>query len=182
MGLEQVSIGEFVAAAAGPPRFRAKHMPTQTVSQELHTEVSRLIALFCIADDTDTFILNNRWVGGDIWSQELADYTDPIWETVVLRSSAKTFEAIPTGPDSVCRMEWAGGFVQWNAVAVEPFTYLGEPVTFGVGGALAYATAVDGRPHELLVELELPSRLGEWRLRRSPTPSAFVLARHAVTS
>ena len=182
MGLEQVSIGEFVAATAGLPRFHAKHMPTQTLRQELHTEASRLIALFCLADDADTFILHNRWVGGDVWSPELGDYTDPIWETVILRSTSEAFGAIPTGPDSTYRIEWSGGVIQWNTVGVELVTLLGEPVTFGVQGALAYTTGIDGSPHEFLVELELPSISGEWRLKQASAPSDFLLARHVATS
>lgn len=180
--LDQVSIGEFVAATVGQPRFRAKYMPTQTLRRDLHTEVSRLIALFCIADDADTFILHNRWVGGDDWSPDQGDYTDPIWETVVLRAPAEAFGAIPTGPDSIYRMEWSDGVIQWNAVSVEPFTHLGEPVTFGVSGALAYTTGIEGSPYEFLVELELSSLVGEWRLKQSSDPSSFVLARHAATS
>lgn len=178
--LDQVSIGEFLAAAAGQPRFRVKHMPTQTLRRDLHTEASRLISLLCLADDVNTFILHNRWVGGDVWSPELGDYTDAIWETVVLRSSAEAFAAIPTGPDSTHRMEWSGGVIQWNTVSVELLTDLGEPVTFGVSGALAYTTGIDGSPHEFLIELELPSLAGEWRLKQSSAPSDFVLARHTA--
>jgi len=178
VGLGQITIGEFVAATAGPPRFRVKYMPTQTLSRELHTETSRLVGMFCLADDSQTFILHNRWVGGDVWSPELGDYTDPIWETVVLRSDVKAFERIPTGPHSTHRIEWAAGVIQWNTVAVEPFAFGGENVTLGVSGALSYTAAIDGSPHEFLVELELTSLIGEWRLARSSGPSAFVLARH----
>lgn len=182
MGLEQVSIGEFVAAAAGKPRFQAKYMPTQTLNRELHTETSRLIGMFTLADEADTFILHNRFVGGDVWSPELGDYTDPIWETIVLRSTAEAFAAIPTGSDSTCRIEWGGGFLQWCAASVELFTHRSEPVIFGVSGALAYTIGVDGSANEFLVDLELPSSAGEWRLRRSSAPSDLVLARHGATS
>jgi len=178
VGLNQITIGEFVAAAAGPPRFRAKYIPQQTLSRELHTETSRLVGMFCLADDTQTFILHNRCIGGDVWSPELNDYTDPVWESVILRSDAEAFEGIPTGPDSTHRIEWAGGVIQWNTVSVESFAFAGEKVTLGVNGALAYTTGIDGSPHEFLVELELTSPGGDWRLGRSSSPSAFVLARH----
>jgi len=182
VGLDQVTMGEFLAVAAGSPRFRGKYMPTQTLGQELHTEASRLVGLFCLADDADTFILHNRWVGGDVWSPELSDYTDPIWETVVLRSTADTFAAIPTGPDSTYRIEWSSGVIQWNTASVEELAHGGEQVTLGVSGALTYTTATEGNPHEFLVELELPSLSGEWRLRQSSTPSAFILARNAAST
>lgn len=182
VGLDQVAVGEFVAASAGPPRFRAKYMPTQTLRGELHTDASRLIGMFCLTDEVDTFILHNRWVGGDVWNPDLNAYTDAIWETVVLRSSADTFAAIPTGPDSTCRIEWSGGVIQWNACPVELFAHGEEQVTFGVSGALAYTTAIEGKPHEFLVELELPGLTGDWRLRQSSAPSDFVLALHQATA
>ncbi len=179
---QQICLSEFVVATAGQPRFLAKTMPTQTARGELQTDSSRLIGLFCLADDTDAFILQNRFVSGDVWSPELGDYADPVWETVVLRSTVDAFTAIPTGPGTTHRIEWAGGLIQWAAVAVDPLTYLGQPVILGVGSALAYTTSNHGSPIEFLSELELPSSTAEWRLERSPSPTAFILARHAAIS
>lgn len=180
--LAQISIGELVATAAGQPRFRVKYMPTQTLRSELHTATSRVVGLLCLSDETHTFILHNRWVGGDEFDPATGDYTEPVWETVVLRTTAEAFQAIPTGADSTCRLEWPGGLIQWNSVLVEALAECGEPVVVGVGGALAYTTATGGRPHEFLVELELPSSAGDWRLERLSAPSEFVLARHSAES
>jgi hypothetical protein len=58
-----------------------------------------------------------------------------------------------------------------------------NPVIFAVGGALAYTTSIDGTPHEFLVDLELTSAAGEWRLKRSSLgPSGFTLAHPEPTS
>lgn len=181
MAWQQISLGEFVARAAGRPRFRAKHKPTQTDRRELPTDSSWPVGLFCLADETDAFILHNRFVGGDVWSPELSDYTDPVWETVVLRSTADAFTAIPAGPDSTHRIEWSGGSVQWNSVLVEPLTHLDQSVTLGVGGALIYTTSNHGRQHEFMVELELPSATGAWRLKQGSDPSAFTLTPSRLT-
>ncbi|WP_231733181.1 hypothetical protein, partial [Phenylobacterium sp. CCH12-B4] len=182
VNLAQISIGEFVAAAAGQRRFRVNYMPTQTLRSELHTAASHVVGLFCLSDEAHTFILHNRWVGGDELDTATGDYTEPVWETVVLRATAEAFEAMPTGAESTCRLEWPGGVIQWNTVSVEALTERGEPVVVGVGGALAYTSGVDGRPHEFLVELELPGSAGDWRLERSSTPSQFVLARHGAAA
>ena len=183
MELDQTSMREFVAIAAGSPRYRVKYMPTATLRPELHTETCREIALFCLADDTDTFILHNRWVGGDDWNEELAEYTAEIWETVVLRSSADMFENIATGPDSTLRLEWSNGVIAWNTAEVELLLHDGNPVTFAVGGALSYTTSLDGTPHEFLVGLEFTGPVDEWRLKRSGTgPGGFALARREPTS
>lgn len=168
--------------ASGAPRFRAKHMPTATLRPELHTETSREIELFCLADDTDTFILHNWFVGGDVWSDELGDYTQPVWETVVLRSSVGTFENIATGPESIGRLEWSDGSIAWNTTAVELLQHRGDAVTFAIAGALVHTTNRDGSLHDFLVELELTSQRDEWRLKRSGMgPSSFTLARQALT-
>jgi hypothetical protein len=168
-----------VAVATGAPRFRLKHMPTATRMSELRTEISGEIGLFCIADESDTFILHNRFVGGDAWRKELGNYTDAIWETVVLRSSTGAFEELATGHDSTGRLEWSGGSIAWSGATVELLLHDGAPVIFGVGGALVYTTSLDGTAHEFLVELELAGSEGEWRLKRSAIgPNAFALARH----
>lgn len=157
-------------------------MPIQTARSELHTDSSRLIELICLADDTDAFILFNFFVDGDVWSPELGDYTDPAWETVVLRSTVDAFTEIPTGPDGTYRIEWAGGLILGAAVGVDLLTYLGQPVILGVRGALAYTKCSNSSPKEFLFELDLPSPMGDWRLERSSSPGAFTLIRHAATS
>lgn len=179
--LRQVSIGEFVAAAGGEPRFRAKLKLSQTARADLRTDTVRQASLLCLADGDDAFFLFNWFVGGDVWSPETGDCTDPIWETVVLRATADVFEAIPTGPDSTYRLQWPGGLVQWAIVPVEPFTHLGEPMVFSVGRASVHITSYDGRACEFITELELPSATGEWRWERTASPSAFVLTRASET-
>jgi hypothetical protein len=174
--LEQVTMRELVTVATGSPRFELKLMPVATANSELHTAARREIKLLCLADGTDTFILHNRFVGGDVWSDELGDYTDPVWETVVLHSGREMFEAIPTGPDSTGRLEWSGGSISWNTVAVEWLREGPEPVLLAAKGAHIYTTCFDGNPCEFLVDLELFGPMGEWRLTRSLMgPSSFTL-------
>lgn len=164
--------------AAGVPRFRAKLMPTMTLRSELHTKSSREVGVLFLADDADTFVLHNRWVGGDVWSEELGDYTDPIWETVILRSSAAAFGDVAAGPESTGRLEWSGGSIAWNASAIEVLAEGPQPVALGVAGALVYTTSCGGTPYECLVELDLPSVADHWQLKRSLMgPSGFTLAR-----
>lgn len=183
MDLDQVSIRQFVAVAGGSPRFRAKFMPTLTLRPELHTEASREVELFFLADDNDTFILLNRWVGGDVWSEELGDYTNPVWETVVLRSRAAMFESIATGPKSTGHLEWPGGNTGWDTVALELFVQGAEPVAFAVEGALVYTTSIEGAPHDFLVELDLTGPTNAWQIRRSIMgPAAFTLAQMETPS
>lgn len=168
---------ELVTVATGAPRFRVKYMPMSTLRAELHTEDSREIGLFCLADEINTFILLNRFVGGDTWSDEPGDYSDPVWETVVLRSEPDVFENIATGPTSTGRLEWAGGSFGWNTVAVEPLLHGTEQVTVAVRGALVYMASFDGAPCEFVVEVELYGPTGEVRLKRSVTgPNSFTLA------
>ena len=177
--LHQVSIGEFLVAAGGEPRFRAKLMPVQTARADLHTKAVRQASLLCLADSKDAFFLFNWFVGGDVWNPETGDGAEPVWETVVLRSTPDVFEAIPTGPDSTYRLPWHGGLVQGANVPVETFTDHGEPVALGVGGASLYITSYDGRVCEFITELELPSATRHWRWARASSPSAFVLTRAA---
>lgn len=178
MDLDQISIRELVTVAAGPPRFRVKLMPTMTLRSELHTQSSREVGALFLADDADTFVLHNRWVGGDVWSEELGDYTDPIWETVILRSSAATFKDVAAGPESTGRLEWSGGTIAWNTAAIEVLAEGPQPVALGVAGALVYTTSSGGTPYEFLVELDLPSVADHWQLKRSLMgPSGFTLAR-----
>jgi hypothetical protein len=182
LDLDQVSMGELVTVAAGPPRFRAKLMPTMTLRSELHTQSSREVGVLFLADDADTFVLHNRWVRGDVWSEELGDYTNPIWETVVLRSSAATFENVAAGPESTGRLEWSGGRIAWNTAAIDVLAEGRQPVALGVAGALVYTTSSEGAPHEFLVELDLPSAADHWQLKRSLMgPSNFTLARIEAT-
>ena len=180
--LKQVTIRELVTVATGSPRFRVKHMPTSTLRPELHTENSREIGLFCLSDETDTFILHNRFVGGDLWSDELGDYSAPVWETVVLWTGPDIFEDITTGSTSTGQLEWAGGSIRWNTVGVELLLQQTEPVSLAVRGALVYTTSFDHAPCEFLVELELVGPMGEWRLTRSIMgPSGFTLATGELT-
>jgi len=180
--LKQVTIRELVTVATGSPRFHVKHMPAATLRSELHTENSREVGLFCLADETDTFILHNRFVGGDQWSDELTDYSAPVWETVVLRSGPDIFEGIATGPTSTGQLKWAGGSIGWNTVEVELLLQRTQPVPLAVSGALVYTTSFERAPYEFLIELELVGPMGGWRLMRSAMgPSGFTLATGETT-
>lgn len=172
--LKQISVREFVAAAAGARRFRAKVIPVGAVTPEHDPGASQSLTLLSLADDRDTFILHNRFVSGDEWSEELGDYTDPLWETVTLRSGPELFESTAPG------LEWLGGSFAWNN-GLELLMHGGTPATFAVGGALTYAFSPDGSPYEFLVELELTGPAGAWRLKRSMGPAVFRLVRGANT-
>lgn len=181
MELNQGSMREFVAVATGSSRFRVKLMPTATLHSELHTETSREIRLLCLADDTYTFILHNKWVDGDDWSEELGDYTAMSGRQL---SSARAWTPLTgwrQGPTA--QPEWSDGSIAWNAVPVELLPGDEAPATFAVGGALVYTTGLAGTPHEFLVELELTGPAEEWRLRRSAMgPAGFTLARQKSPS
>ncbi len=182
MTLTAVSISELVVAAAGKPRFRVKYMPTLTVRAELHTEKSHEIGLFCIADDERTFVLGNRWIGGDEWSSELQDYTAPIWETVALRSTAGLFDEIPTGAGSTYKLEWPDGVISWNTVGLEVLAIGEEPVLLAVEGARVAIIAFDGKPYEFITELWLVGTQGNWQLKRSTYgPDGYTLVRGEPT-
>jgi hypothetical protein len=174
--LKQVTIRELVAATTASPRFRIKHQPMIADLPQHHTPISRETSLFCLADETDTFILHNRFVGGDTWSDDLGDYSTPVWETVVLHSGSEVFENIAAGVDNHCRLDWPGGSIMFNTVSVERLMRGTEPASLAVSGALVYTTVFEGAPCEFLVELELVGPLGEWRLSRSAIgPGGFTL-------
>jgi hypothetical protein len=151
-------------------------MPVLGLKPELHTSTHREIGVFCLGDENDTFVLLNLFVGGDAWSEEINDYSAPIYETVVLRAGPDVFEEITTGPNSTANLEWAGGSGGWNTVPVELLLQNTELVLLAVNGAQVYTTCFEGAPHDFLVELELFSPIGEWRLSRSVVlPNFFAL-------
>jgi hypothetical protein len=168
---------EFVVAASGAPRFRAKFGPTGTLFPDLHTPTSREVGWLCLADDRNMFLLHNRWVGGDVWSDELGDYTDPAWETVVLRAPASTYDEMPVGDESTYQLECSEASIGWNNCRVEELKAGEIAAILGVAGVTAYTVSFDAKPCEFLIELDLPGLAGSWQLRRSSQgPTAFTLA------
>ncbi len=179
LSAEQISLGEFLVATAGPPRFQAKLLRNETARVDLHTEVSSEIGVFFMADQSDAFILLNRWAGGDAWSSELNNYTEPAWESVVLRTSVDRVDDIPTGSTRNLRVDWPGGVFNVGGGLFEPFLVNSCPMIFSIGGVLAYTTAIADASYEFLVDLELVGDTEEWRLKRSSRgPNGFTLARH----
>jgi hypothetical protein len=177
--LKQISIRELVAVASGSRTFCA-NMMAGARPPGLHAATLR-VGLFWLANEADTFILHNRWVGGDVWSEELDDYTTPVWETVVLHAGTDAFNRFLLGPDAG-RLAWPRGLLIWSPAAAEPLIHDGVPIALGVGGALVYTTSLDAALYDFLVELHLASPAGDWRLMRSAqAPSGFSLRRGEAT-
>lgn len=137
------------------------------LSQSLFAPGERQIGMFHLTDGNEVFAFFNSFAGGDEWDSGAEDWTDAVWETHVTRFVGGS-AAMAADANSI-----------WNHVPVEVLAHEGEPVALAVKGMVTYNVSLDGQPIDFLIELELVSAVGEWRIKRSRTgPQSFALVAH----
>lgn len=167
--MEAISFDDFLVASAAPRTFLMTY-----AAIESPRFVERQATIVCLHDEAGSFFLFNQILALSQWIPETGDYTEDVYESVVLAASAEAGRDLRLGEHDRFELEWPGGPMIW---APADFRRLAPAegrlcVLWSVVGGLCF----EGRACNFLLDLRLRAATGDWRVRRGDgTPEIMAI-------